>query len=663
MKPRSCFVLLALLAGLFSLLTANSAWAQADSHARIVRLSYVEGGVTVARPDVEGWAQAPVNTPLQEGFKLSTGENSFAEVQFENGSTIRLGQLALLDFTQLALTANGGKIDHVQLEQGYATFHPQLDSGEDSYEVVTPSGTLTARDNALFRVDLDRGEERLEVFKGTVDVASNLGTWALEKNSVLELQPGASEPATLSQGITKDDWDHWVEDRENRVERVQTGPLPSNYTDSTGNSLYGWTDLGEYGNWSYLPGWGYGWVPTGTGYGWTPYSAGRWCWYPGWGYTWISAEPWGWLPYHCGAWEFVQGVGWAWFPGDCGMWWPALVTWYTGPGWIGWVPRPQPVHGKPTANPGSPGATWVPQPHPVHGKPTANPGLAGGALPPRPHPVPGRIAPGVSLPGGGAVVSTTTFRSGGVVSSTSMLSVDPSTGEKIDAPAVQPTMATMLPGPPVPQSAAQAPVRAINLGNGLRPVAGVTPSPGKAFTVKGSHEAPVAGAAAPATPGRRLGVTAPDSGIVYDPQARRFENSHSVTSVQETPARTAPSVTAAPAIGLGHVEPSPGGSGNHGIPTANAPGVRQSSPVAGGWAAKAPPATGSAASQVGASPRGEAGAHAPSVIRGGPSIAPAKAGSSVSGGARSGGELRSGAGGRGFAGGHSSGAVAGGGHH
>jgi hypothetical protein len=644
MKPRRCFFLLALVAGMFSLPTANPAWAQDYSHARIVRLSFVEGDVTVARPDVQGWAQAPVNTPLQESFKLSTGENSFAEVQFENGGTIRLGQLAMLDFAQLALTAGGGKINHVQLEQGYATFQARLDNGEDSYEVVTPGGTLTARDNTLFRVDLDRGVERVEVFKGTVDVASNIGTWALEKNSVLELRPGASEPATLTEGITKDDWDHWVEDRENRVETAQTGPLPSNYTGNTGDLLYGWSDLGEYGNWSYLPGWGYGWMPTAMGYGWAPYSVGRWCWYPGWGYTWISAEPWGWLPYHCGAWEFVQGVGWVWFPEACGMWSPALVTWYTGPGWIGWVPRPHPVHGKPTANPGAAGITWVPRPHPVHGKPTPNPGADSGR-------------------GGGAVVSANTFRNGGLVNSASALGFNPSTGEKIDGPGIQPTVATMLPGPPVPQPAAQAPVRAINLGNGLRPARGDTSAPAKTFTVKAGQGAPVVGpggAAAPAMPGRRVGVAPPDSGIVYDPQGSRYVNTGRVTPAQESPAaRTEPTVTAAPVAKPGRVERLPGGKPDLGMHAAEAPGLLHPSPAVGARATTVAPAPGAAATRVDAFPRGEMGVHAPSASRGGPSVEPARTGPSVSGGVHA--EGRSGGGGGGQ--GHAGGTTTGDGHH
>src|SRR5208337_3115663 len=108
MKPRMRFSIGILIAGFIALLTVTPVWAQSYSHARIVRLSFVEGHVTVQRPDVQAWAEAPVNTPLQEGFELSSGENSFAEIQFENGATIRLGQRSLLDFTQLQLAPDGG---------------------------------------------------------------------------------------------------------------------------------------------------------------------------------------------------------------------------------------------------------------------------------------------------------------------------------------------------------------------------------------------------------------------------------------------------------------------------------------------------------------------------------------------------------------------------
>jgi len=405
---KSHVFLLTIAAGMLALLSTSWVWAQSSSQARIVRLSFVEGNVTIARPDISSWAQAPVNTPLEEGFRLSTGENAFAEVQLENGGTIRLGQLGLLDFRKLALTAGGGKVNHLQLEQGYATFHALLDNGEDSYQVVTPNGTLTAEGNALFRVDLDQGVARVEVFKGTVSVASNLGAWTLDKNSVLELRPDVNNPGIITQGITEDDWDQWVEDRESQPEMEQTGPQPNSYSDNTGETPYGWNDLQEYGNWSYLPGEGYGWMPGAVGSGWGPYSSGQWTWYPGWGYTWISAEPWGWLPFHYGVWEFVPGMGWVWFPGNLGTWSPALVAWYSGPGWIGWAPL---------------------------GRPIRRPCMGGKNC-------------------GGGAMSTTAFRNGGVVSSKNTVAFNPAAGERISSPKIQPTTAAMLTGQAFAQPAA-----------------------------------------------------------------------------------------------------------------------------------------------------------------------------------------------------------------
>ena len=101
MKPRMPFLMGIPVVGFITLLTLMPVWGQSYSPARIVRLSFVEGDVTVQRPDVQAWAEAPVNTPLQQGFKVSTGENSFAEMQFENGGTVRLGERALIDFTRL----------------------------------------------------------------------------------------------------------------------------------------------------------------------------------------------------------------------------------------------------------------------------------------------------------------------------------------------------------------------------------------------------------------------------------------------------------------------------------------------------------------------------------------------------------------------------------
>ena len=48
------------------------------SHVRVVRLSYVSGTVGIQRSQSTEWTKATVNTPIQEGFALSTSANSVA---------------------------------------------------------------------------------------------------------------------------------------------------------------------------------------------------------------------------------------------------------------------------------------------------------------------------------------------------------------------------------------------------------------------------------------------------------------------------------------------------------------------------------------------------------------------------------------------------------
>ncbi len=614
MKPRIRSSLEILTAGFFTLLTVIPVWAQSYSHARIVRLSFVEGNVTVQRPDVPAWTEAPVNTPLQEGFELSTGENSFAEIQFENGGTIRLGQLSLLKFTELELAPDGGKINHVDLLQGYATFHPLSSDGGDSVQVGTPYGTLIAQGGTRFRVDLDQDLERVEVFHGTVEVQSDLGARTLQKESVLVLQPGTAEPTVVTQGITEDDWDQWVDDREARLETPSAGPSPDNYPGGAPEATYGWDDLQQYGNWSEVPGAGYGWTPTGVSPGWSPYSTGQWCWYNGWGYTWIGAEPWGWLPYHYGWWEFIAGMGWVWFPGNLTTWSPGKVTWFHGPNWVGWIPF-------------------------EHRK--------GGAVSCGNH-------------CGGGVVSASTFRHGGLVTSNLMLGINPASGQRVNGPGMIPSTAAKLTGPAVSIPAAQS--------HGSR-----------GETARAPAGAAILNTAMPSPASAHNGAATPNSTIVYDPQQDRYINSHRVVTPQQAPAsRPEASTLATPGSNPGQIQPVPVGSRGPSGQAAENQGTIQPNPAGNSYARPAPPpptsnssasraaggggeASGSHVSGAGSSAVGHTG----SPPAGGGRAASAPSGGGGGGGAGHAASAPSGGGGGGGGGGgHAGGGGgAGGGHH
>jgi len=333
-----CFVsaLPASLAAGFTLLTLwGTAYAQqapsALSQVRAVRLSFVQGTATVKRPGSTEWAKASVNTPIQQGFSVATAKGSFAEVQFENGSTVRLGELSRVDFSELALAPDGGKVNHVTFYEGYSTFH-FIPEHYDEYLVQVSGVTVTPHGKAEFRIDLSQPQLRVEVSDGEVQVVDSHQSEKLGKDKVLTCDADAAMPFRIARGIEKDSWDKWVAARDEESTLA--------YNDSAVSidaPTYGWDDLDAYGDWGDFPGYGYGWAPYEP-FGWAPYGLGMWSWYPGWGYTWISGEPWGWMPFHYGMWNYDASMGWFWMPGSFGMWDPASVDWYSEPGWIGWVP-------------------------------------------------------------------------------------------------------------------------------------------------------------------------------------------------------------------------------------------------------------------------------------------------------------------------------------
>ena len=324
----------------------------AKSHARVVRLSYLNGDVTLRRPGSTEDEKALLNTPIQEGFELSTAGSSYAEVEFENGSSARIGERSKLLFQQLALDANGNKLNGLTFEQGYGTFHfaPERQPGnqhgrnvairlqpdEDVYRVQIADATITPDGKCEFRTDLAEDRFRVEVFKGSVEVAADNQSTRLGEGKVLEHQTGSVTLASNTQkGIAKDDWDRWTEARDRQEDL--TGKDEAVHP--TGPS-YGWSDLNTYGEWVTLPGNRFGWSPYAP-VGWSPYSYGMWQSYPGMGLTWISGDPWGWVTDHCGFWDFDSTFGWYWMNPmfGCGMWYPSFVNWYGGPGWIGWQPE------------------------------------------------------------------------------------------------------------------------------------------------------------------------------------------------------------------------------------------------------------------------------------------------------------------------------------
>lgn len=151
-----------LVAAVFVMIASLSALA--DSHVRIVRLSYIEGGVRISRGPGRAYEKAIVNLPIIEGAKLKTADGR-AEVEFEDGSTLRIVADSTVEFSQLSLRDSGAKVSEVKVTSGtaYVNFTGTKD---DEFSVRFDDKKIALAHAAHLRIILEMRIHRLRFSRG-----------------------------------------------------------------------------------------------------------------------------------------------------------------------------------------------------------------------------------------------------------------------------------------------------------------------------------------------------------------------------------------------------------------------------------------------------------------------------------------------------------------
>jgi ferric-dicitrate binding protein FerR (iron transport regulator) len=217
------------------------------SRARVVSLSFVHGTVIVRSPGSSGWTRATLDTPLEEGASIATARHSFAEVQFENGSTLRIGEISQIDFAQMRLAPDSGHVNDLTLVFGFATMHV-IPERHDSFVLHASGAGLEAYGRTEFRTDLTHRHLRVEVFKGHLQLANSNQSQRLGKNRSLTYEDGAAGAFQVTDTLQADDWDKWVQARDRQADLAACGSQIG-----ANGLLYGWDDLIPFGNMGQIP--------------------------------------------------------------------------------------------------------------------------------------------------------------------------------------------------------------------------------------------------------------------------------------------------------------------------------------------------------------------------------------------------------------------------
>ena len=305
----------ALAASICSLITVPSF---ADSQVRIVRLSDVEGGVQINR-GLHGYEKAFLNLPITQGNQVRTQSDGRAQIEFEDGSALRMAPDTAAEFPQLSLADSGIRVSNVNLKSGTA-YVDFKNTKNDQLTLMFGREKIVLTRPAHLRIELSDKNAAVSVMNGEADVEDGSGTVVqVSKNRTAFFDLAGNEAGKTAKDIEPAPYDAWDKQQDQYQQRYSSNSVVA----SSSSYAYGLTDLSYYGNYFNMPGYGLMWQPYFAGAGWDPFMDGAWAFYPGMGYGWVSAYPWGWTPYHSGSWAFIPGHGWAWHPGGN---WTALNT-------------------------------------------------------------------------------------------------------------------------------------------------------------------------------------------------------------------------------------------------------------------------------------------------------------------------------------------------
>src|SRR5882724_4023885 len=180
----------------------------ADSQARIVRLSQVEGDVQIDRNTGQGYEKAFLNLPMTQGTKLRTGQDARAEIEFENGSTLRITPGTVVEFSGLSRRDSGARASTLDLQGGTAYLNFKGDKQEE-FSLAFGRQRLVLTKPSHLRVELRDSSATVAVFQGDVEVEGSPEKVEVEKKHSATFDLTGTAPYTLANNLEPDPYDNW----------------------------------------------------------------------------------------------------------------------------------------------------------------------------------------------------------------------------------------------------------------------------------------------------------------------------------------------------------------------------------------------------------------------------------------------------------------------
>jgi hypothetical protein len=290
---------------------------------------------------------AVLNLPLGPDDVIQTSDSRRCEVQFDNGTIVRLDFRTNLKIETILADSlsTARKMSNLLLARGRIYVMYKKYSSLEIFQVITPHAAVKLDQHAVALIGVS--EERdtdLQVERGKAYLLYGYDKFHISQKKVKAkeryLVTGDDEIQGAEYSVGSD-FKAWNESVNRDFEALhEDHVLPKPVQNLPPAVFYFAQNYGnKYGEWLWHDYYGYVWRPFYNDYypwgDWAPYIYGNWSSYQK-QLFWIPGEPWGWVPYHLGIWMWDKNKGWVWLPGS--FFAPAWAVWDFYGGFYTWRP-------------------------------------------------------------------------------------------------------------------------------------------------------------------------------------------------------------------------------------------------------------------------------------------------------------------------------------
>ncbi|MCP4214770.1 MAG: FecR domain-containing protein [bacterium] len=309
-------ILVSMLIG-FTFITADPG-AKESSYAHI---SYVEASPQIIRAD-KSRQDAVLNMPLVPGDQIVTGEKDRCEMQFDNGTVLRLDKNSQLKITTVLAQSliSRWKMTTLELLKGQV-YALNKSYNLERFQIITPNAAVKLKRSTISTVKLGKkGETYVFSNKGKFQVMFGADMKSLKTGAV---KKGQGFTVTADHKFVREDktdadfvkWNKYVD--KNFYALHQGNKLPKEifrYNKAIVHFAKKWSS--QFGEWVYDDILGLVWRPYDEQFAYSkrPFFHARFVTVNN-KMLIVPTQPWGWAPAHLGTWVWLKS-GWTWVPGN-----------------------------------------------------------------------------------------------------------------------------------------------------------------------------------------------------------------------------------------------------------------------------------------------------------------------------------------------------------